>query len=75
MLHMQLYCYTINLKYIYFGEGGLYMGQVFNKEVYARLQTRNSILIFCFMYLSPVSYLSKNLNNTQKNVLYFRYDM
>lgn len=54
---------------------GLHMGRVFNKEVYARLQTRNSILIFFSMYLSPVSYLSKNLNNTQKNVLYFRYEM
>lgn len=71
LINNATYVYAIVLLYdqsqIHVFRGrGLHMGQVFNKEVYARLQTRNSILIFCFMYLSPVSYLSKNLNNTQK---------
>lgn len=71
LINNATYVYAIVILYdqsqIHLSRGrGLQMGWVFNKEVYARLQTRNLILIFCFMYLSPLSHLSKNLNNTQK---------
>lgn len=49
------------------------MGRVFNKEIFARLQTRNLILIFLFHVPITGVIFNINLNNTQK-MFYFRYE-
>lgn len=59
LINNATYVYAIVILYdqsqIHLSRGrGLQMGWVFNKEVYARLQTRNLISIFCIMYLLPL---------------------